>query len=134
MTYFLDTNICIRILTGNSQNVIDRFEAINLDDIMLPSVVAAELVYGAYKSVKRDDNLMKIREFIKQFTMVGVDSAVIEFYGQIRSDIERKGLPIGANDYFIAAITLANNGVLVTNNTREFSRIAGLALEDWTID
>ena len=134
MIYFLDTNICIRILTGSSQNVIDRLEAIDLDDVMLPSVVAAELVYGAYKSAKRDDNLTKIREFINQFGMAGIDSSVIEFYGRIRSDLERKGLPIGANDYFIAAITQANNGILVTNNTREFSRIAGLALEDWTID
>ena len=66
--------------------------------------------------------------------MASIDSAAIEFYGKIRSDLERKGLPIGANDYFIAAITRANNGVLVTNNTREFSRIEGLALEDWTID
>ena len=134
MIYFLDTNICIRILTGSSQNVIDRFELIDLDDIMLPSVVAAELIYGAYKSVKRDDNLVKIRQFINQFRMVGIDSAVIEFYGKIRSDLERKGLPIGANDYFIAAITMANNGILVTNNTREFSRIEGLAIEDWTIE
>ena len=59
MTYFLDTNICIRLLTDSSQNVIDKFESIDLDDIVLPSVVAAELIYGAYKSVKRCENLAK---------------------------------------------------------------------------
>ena len=134
MTYFLDTNICIRLLTGRSQNVIDKFESIDLDDIVLPSVVAAELIYGAYKSVKRRENLLKIREFLNQFKMAGFDFAVIESYGVIRSDLERKGVPIGANDYFIAAITKANNGILVTNNTREFSRVEGLLIEDWTED
>jgi len=134
MIYFLDTNICIRILTSSSQNVIGRFEAIDLDDIVLPSVVAAELIYGAYNSAKRDDNLGKIRVFLNQFRMVGFNSAAIESYGDIRSDLERKGEPIGANDYFIAAITKANNGILVTNNTREFARVDGLLIEDWTKD
>ena len=134
MIYFLDTNICIRLLAGSSQNVINRFEATDLDDVVLPSVVAAELIYGAHKSVKRDDNLLKIREFINQFRMIGVNSAAVETYGRIRSDLECKGLPIGANDYFIAAIAQANNGILVTNNTKEFSRVEGLSLEDWTID
>ena len=75
--YFLDTNICIRLLAGGSPNVIDRFESIDLDDVVLPSVVAAELIYGAYKSVKRDGNLMKIREFNNQFRMIGVNPAVV---------------------------------------------------------
>ena len=57
---------------------------------------------------------------------------VIEAYGKIRADLERKGTPIGANDYFIAAIVKTNDGILVTNNIGEFSRVDGLMLEDWT--
>jgi tRNA(fMet)-specific endonuclease VapC len=133
MIYFLDTNTCIRILNGSSQGVIDRFEEIDLDDIIIPSVVAAELLYGANKSSKRDYNLIRFREFLNQFRIAGLSSAAIEVYGEIRSELERDGTPIGANDYFIAAIAKANDGVLVTNNIREFSRVNGLMLEDWTL-
>ena len=130
--YFLDTNICIRILNGSSQSVIDRFEEIDLDDIAIPSIVAAELFYGAYKSVKRESNLSRFRTFLSQFKIACLNAAVIEVYGEIRCELEQKGQSIGGNDYFIAAIAKAYNGVLVTNNIREFSRIKGLMLEDWT--
>ena len=133
MRYFLDTNICIRILNKSSQSILDKFEEIDLDDIVVPSVVAAELIYGAHKSAKREHNLARFRTFIKQFRLADINSAVIEAYGEIRSELERKGMTIGANDYFIAAIAKANNGILVTNNIREFSRISDLVLEDWTV-
>ena len=132
MKYFLDTNTCIRILNGSSQSVIDKFEEIDLDDIIIPSVVAAELLYGAHKSAKRDYNLMRFREFLSQFRIADMNTEVLECYGKIRSKLERDGTPIGANDYFIAAIAIANDGVLVTNNVKEFSRVEKLKLEDWT--
>ncbi|MCL1792099.1 MAG: PIN domain-containing protein [Peptococcaceae bacterium] len=132
MRYYLDTNICIRILNTSSQSVINKFEGIDLDDIMIPSVVAAELIYGAYKSAKRDRNLMRCREFLSQFRIAVPGAEAIEAYGTIRTELEGRGTPIGSNDYFIAALVKANGGVLVTNNTREFSRVDGLALEDWT--
>jgi len=132
MMYFLDTNICIRLLNRSSQSVIDNYKRIDIDDIGIPSIVAAELIYGANKSTKRDYNLMKFRTFLNQFRIVYVDMVVIEVYGKIRADLERKGTPIGANDYFIAAIVKTNGGILVTNNISEFSRVDGLILEDWT--
>jgi len=132
MKYFLDSNICIRLLNRSSQNVIDNYKKIDIDDIGIPSTVAAELIYGANKSAKRDYNLMKFRTFLSQLRIVYVDMDVIEVYGKIRAELERKGTPIGANDYFIAAIVKANGGILVTNNTGEFARVDGLTLEDWT--
>lgn len=132
MMYFLDTNVCIRILNGSSQKLIERFEEVDLDDIAIPSVVAAELIYGAQKSVKRDYNLARFREFLNQFKIVNLNNAAVEAYGEIRSELERKGTPIGANDYLIAAIAKAHCGVLVTNNIREFSRVGGLSVEDWS--
>jgi len=131
MVYFLDTNICIHLLNRTSQSVIDNYTKIDVDDISIPSIVAAELIYGANKSIKRDYNLMRFRTFLSQFTIVYVDMDVIEVYGEIRAELERKGTPIGANDYFIAAIVKANGGILVTNNTNEFSRVDGLIMEDW---
>jgi len=133
MIYFLDTNTCIRILNGSSQKVIDNFRNTDKDDIVIPSVVAAELIYGAYKSAKRDYNLTRFRTFLGQFRIAVLSSAAIEIYGEIRFELESKGTTIGANDYFIAAIAKANGGTLVTNNTREFSRVDGLLIEDWMV-
>ena len=103
MTYFLDTNICIHILNESSQNVVDRFEKIGIHRIAVPAVVAAELMYGAHKSAKYQHNLKRFHTFLNQFTIAGLSSAAIEAHGKIRSDLERKGTPIGANDYYIAA-------------------------------
>jgi len=132
MRYFLDTNTCIRILNGSSQSVIEKFEEIDLDDVIIPSVVMAELLYGANKSAKRDYNLMRFREFLSQFRIADMNTDVLECYGKIRSKLESAGTPIGANDYFIAAIVVAHDGILVTNNVKEFSRVDGLKFEDWT--
>ena len=133
MIYFLDTNTCIRILNGSSRKVIDNFRKTDKDNIVIPSVVAAELIYGAYKSAKRDHNLTRFRTFLNQFRIAVLSYAAIEIYGEIRSGLESKGTIIGANDYFIAAIVKAYGGVLVTNNTREFSRVDGIIVEDWTL-
>ena len=133
MKYLLDTNICIRILNKSSQSVVNRLEETDLDDIAIPAVVAAELMYGAQKSVRRDRNVEMFRTFIRQFMVVGLDADAIEAYGEIRSELERKGTPIGANDYFIAAISRSTSRILVTNNIREFSRVEGLVVEDWTM-
>jgi len=132
MKYFLDSNTCIWLLSGKQQNVINRYKATPFDDMALPSVVAAELLYGAFKSNKREESLIKIRQFIYQFSIIGLDASSAEAYGEIRADLERIGKPIGPNDYFIAAIAKAHNAILVTNNTREFKRVSGLSIEDWT--
>ena len=132
MKYFLDTNICIWLLSGKNQRVIDQYRSTPFEDMVLPSVVAAELLYGANKSVKKEQSLARMREFIRQFEIIGFNDSAIEIYGEIRAELEKKGTPIGANDYFIAAIAKANGGILVTNNTKEFNRISDLVLEDWT--
>ena len=132
MIYYLDTNLCIHILNDKSQHCLNKIGEIGIQSVFLPSVVVAELFYGAYKSVKREQNLAKIRTFIHQFAIVGFDSSAMEIYGVIRVELERRGKPIGANDVFIAAIAKANNATLVTNNTKEFNRVSDLVLEDWT--
>ena len=132
MKYFLDTNICIHILNGRSQGVIERFTKEDPDDIYIPSMVAAELMYGAYKSVRRDYNLARVRAFLNNLYIIRLNKSAIELYGNIRSELELKGIPIGTIDCFISAITIAYEGTLVTNNTKEFIRVNGLNIEDWT--
>ena len=130
MIYFLDTCICVHILNGNTK-CMDKVEEKGIDSVFLPSVVVAELFYGAYKSAKREQNLRKIRGFVHLFKIEGFNNDAVEVYGEIRAILERKGNAIGANDFFISAIAKAHNAILVTNNTRKFSRIPGLTIEDW---
>jgi len=132
MIYFLDTNICIYHLNQTSQNVLDKFDEIGNENIKIPAIVSAELYYGASKSVKREYNLKRYNEFISWFEIVPFSHDASLIYGEIRTELERSGKIIGWNDMLIAATVIAKNGILVTNNTREFSRINGLILEDWT--
>ncbi len=93
----------------------------------------AELLYGAYKSKRADENVKDVMNFVEDFEIIPVDLPEADLYGQIRASLGRKGQPIGNNDMLIAATALTHNATLVTNNTGEFSRIDGLKLEDWTL-
>jgi len=133
MTFLLDTNTCIKYLNGKSQNIRQRLEASQPQDIVLCSVVKAELFYGAMKSANPQKNLAKLQPLVSRFASLPFDDEAAEVYGRIRADLEKLGTPIGPNDLLIAAIGLANDVTVVTHNTREFSRVAGLKLEDWEI-
>ncbi len=133
MTYFLDTNICIYFMKGKDLNLKNRILSENPNSIKIPSMVKAELLYGAEKSKRRDDNIEKVSHFLFPLEIIDFgDSESIE-YSKIRSDLEKNGRIIGPDDLVIAAIVKACNGILVTHNTREFSRVKGLSIEDWTI-
>ena len=131
MIYFLDTNICIYHLNQKSQNILDKFNEIGNRNIKIPAVVSAELYYGAEKSAKREYNLKRYAEFLSWFDVIPFSNKASPVYGEIRADLERKGKIIGWNDLLIAATVLAGGGVLVTNNTDEFSRVDKLRVENW---
>lgn len=133
MTYYLDTNTCIYFLNGSYLSVREKILNTSPDLIVIPSIVTAELVFGAYKSKKRDVTLNKVKEFLSPFEIIPFTDPMTYVYADIRSFLEKKGSPIGPNDLFIVATVLTNNGILVTHNTREFSRFAGLKIEDWVI-
>lgn len=78
-------------------------------------------------------NLAEVRAFLARFAVLPIGGAESEQYGLLRSDLAKRGLPIGPNDLWIAAVALANGLTLVTHNTAEFSRVAGLTLEDWQV-
>jgi len=133
MKYFLDTNICIYYLNGTSNNVFQRIDVVDIADLHLSSVVTAELYYGAAKSKRQEKNLDRYLRFISTMKVIPFDHRASRIYGDIRKNLESRGLRIGWNDLMIAATVLAHQGVLVTHNTGEFSRINGLVLEDWTV-
>lgn len=131
MTYLLDTNTCIKYLNGRSENIRLNLESRNSADIVLCSIVKAELFYGAMKSQNPEKTLTKLNQFLERFISLSFADDASKAYGEIRAKLESKGTPIGPNDLLIAATALVNNVTLVTNNTREFGRVEGLALEDW---
>ncbi len=103
----------------------------NPNTIKIPAIVVAELVHGAEKSLDPVRNLEQVKKFLMAFEIVPFDHSAAYSYGRIRADLEKKGHIIGPNDLIIAATVLSQNGILVTHNTKEFSRVTNLALEDW---
>jgi tRNA(fMet)-specific endonuclease VapC len=79
-------------------------------------------------------SLAQHQDFLNRFISLPFDDQSALIYGQIRAQLAASGTPIGPNDLLIASIALANNLILVTHNTREFSRVEGLRLEDWEIE
>lgn len=131
MKYILDTNVCIQILKGTSQLIKTRIANISNEDIALPSVVRFELFYGANKSQNPEKKQVLIREFLGSFSSIPLDDQIAEKSGEIRAALEKVGTPIGPYDLIIAATAIVNDVTLVTHNTKEFSRVKAIKLEDW---
>jgi tRNA(fMet)-specific endonuclease VapC len=129
--YLLDTNACIRVLNGTSESMLLRLRSHTPGEIRVCAVVKAELYFGARKSSRVQENLLLLDRFFGPIESLPFDDSCAEHYGVIRADLERQGRPIGPNDLLIAATARAHDLTLVTNNRAEFSRIAGLRLEDW---
>lgn len=129
--FLLDTNVCIHLLNGRFTSIQDKFKEIAPSQIALCSVVKAELIFGARYSSKVEANLQLLNRFYAPLNSLPFDDRAAEEYGVIRADLTRQGKIIGPNDLLIASIAKAFDVTLVTNNTKEFSRITGLRLVDW---
>lgn len=131
MTYLLDTNTCITFLRGRNLSVADKLYSIKREDIALCSIVKAELYFGAHRSQNPEKSLSLLCGFFSSFKSLSMDDEVASQYGKIRSELTQRRITIGPHDLLIASIAIANNLTLVTHNTREFSRIQNLEIEDW---
>jgi tRNA(fMet)-specific endonuclease VapC len=131
--YLVDTNVCIHFLNGTSPSVENNFRALSPSRIAICSIVKAELLFGARNSQQMDANLQRLKLFFAPLKSLPFDDLCADEYGLIRSDLTARGRLIGPNDMLIAAVARAHNAVLITHNTREFSRITGLQLDDWEI-
>ncbi len=89
------------------------------------------MYYGALKSGRPEENLERMQKFFEPFVSLPFDDKAAEVYGEIRTQLEKFGTPIGPNDLLIAAIAKANTTTLITNNIKEFKRVEGISLEDW---
>ncbi|MBX7259805.1 MAG: type II toxin-antitoxin system VapC family toxin [Candidatus Hydrogenedentes bacterium] len=129
--YLLDTNACIRILNNSSRVLVTRLQSEDSSVIRLCSIVKAELLYGARHSDRSTENLAILGRFFAAFISLPFDDRCAEFASIIRSTLATRGRPIGPNDILIAATAMAHNLTLVTHNSREFSRVDGLQIDDW---
>lgn len=130
MQYMLDTNICIYAIKNRPASVLASLRAHESAGIGLSSITVAELFFGAEKSGSAR-NLVALRHFLEPLEIADFDQTAAEAYGRLRNVLERDGTPIGPLDTQIAAHALALGVSLVTNNTREFTRVPGLRLENW---
>ena len=133
MIYLLDTNACIAYLNRPMSRIRQRLEVTPPEDVAVCSVVKGELFYGAMRSNNRERTLAIQQEFLNQFISLPFDDTATIIYARIRAELAALGTPIGPYDLQIAAIAIANNLILVTHNTGEFSRVQGLRIEDWEV-
>jgi len=135
LRYLLDTNVCIEIINGRPAKVRERFQTtVRADaDLFVSSVTSFELWYGAEKSDRKEFNRRRVETFFAgplQVLQLEEDDA--RRAGEVRAALEAQGKPIGPYDTLIAGQALHRGLSLVTANVREFSRVKGLRLENWT--
>jgi tRNA(fMet)-specific endonuclease VapC len=134
MRYLLDTNTCIIYLRGKNLVLKRRLDAIAIREMVVCSVVKAELAYGAMKSANPEQNFKLQQQFLQRFVSLPFDDLAATTFGVIRAQLETAGTPIGSYDLQIAAIALTHNLTLITHNTGEFSRVDSLQIEDWEVE
>ncbi|OHD48455.1 MAG: nucleic acid-binding protein [Spirochaetes bacterium GWF1_41_5] len=132
MNYFLDTNICSYFLKGMYEELLYKIKLCQTNQIKIPSIVKAELLYGANKGNNPVDTKLKINKFLLPFEIISFGDNESIIYSEIRAHLEKKGKVIGPNDLIIAATVLANNGILITNNEKEFKNIINIKIQNWT--
>ena len=133
MMFLIDTNICIYIMNDHPPEVIQKFREIGVGNIGISSITVSELQYGACKSKQIKKNLKRLDEFLSPFEVLAYDENASNYYGKIRSNLEKQGNVIGPLDMLIAAHALSENLTLITNNEKEFNRVKALKVDNWVI-
>ena len=128
----LDTNICIYIAKHHPPKVRTRFERMQPGQIVMSSITLGELQFGASKSNQRARAQAQIEELIQDIPVEELGRGAAEAYGEIRAALQKQGRLIGNNDLWIASHAVALGVTLATNNEREFRRVPGLTVENWT--
>ena len=128
----LDTNAVITLMARRSDALLQRVLDAAPGSLAVSSVVAHELYYGAYRSRKVAFNLETLRLLFSDLAILDLDREDARVAGQIRADLAMLGSPIGPYDVLIAGQAKARDLTLVTDNTGEFARVAGLRIEDWS--
>jgi tRNA(fMet)-specific endonuclease VapC len=132
MKLMLDTNVCIDLIRERPPPVLERFASHAVGDIGISVITLAELEYGVSRSSRPPQNREALDQFISPLEVVPFDRQATAVYGRLRAALEKKGQSIGSMDLLIAAHAMSLDVRLITHNVREFGRVPGLRLEDWT--
>jgi tRNA(fMet)-specific endonuclease VapC len=130
--YMLDTNICIYLRQNRSVDVTARFQRLQPGDAVLSVITYGELAYGAERSRLRAQALEALARLVSLLPVLPLPDHSGTAYGEIRATLGSRGERIGGNDLWIAAHAKSAGLILVTNNEREFRRVAGLKIQNWT--
>ncbi len=127
--FIVDTDILIEFLRGNPL-LAEKFPK-HQEELFTTSINIAELVYGAWKSKKQEKSLSEVEVLLQNIRILNFTVSSAHRFGEIKSALERKGMPLSDTDLFIASIALASNSIFVTHNTKHFLKIPGLKVIDW---
>lgn len=133
IVFMLDSNVCIDILRRKDRKTLRHFDSCQVGEIAISSITMAELQHGIFKGNRQVADQEVMTKFCRDLEILPFDELAAETYGRIRASLERVGTPIGPMDTLIAAHAMSLDCTLVTNNEREFRRVAGLAVENWTV-
>lgn len=131
MKILLDTDICIYAINRKQPETLARIKNHQIGEVGISSITYAELRFGVENSNRVVDNMERLERFVLPLEIVPFDAEAGRHYGRVRTDLKRAGCPIGSNDLLIAAHAFSLDATLVTNNIREFARVAGLQVEQW---
>ena len=126
----LDTNIVIYVIKRRPLDVLDTFNQ-HTGQMCISSITLSELLHGVEKSAQPDHNLRQVESFVSRLDVLDYTSKASAHYGDIRSNLEKKGKTIGVNDIHIAGHARSEGLILVTNNLKEFERVEALRLDNW---
>lgn len=129
--FLLDTNICIYIIKKKPPVVLKKLQTKKITEIAISAVTFAELQYGVEKSQRVEQNRWALHQFLAPLQILPFDMEAAISFGRIRARLEKEGKPLGPFDMMIAGHCLSIDATLVTNNEKEFARVAGLKIENW---
>lgn len=130
--YMLDTDTCVDLIRGRGKTILRRLREHAIGDVAISAITLAELAHGVEKSATPAQNRIALREFTATLVVSPFGDEAAVAYGAIRARLEREGRIIGPMDLLIAANALADRATVVTRNEREFRRVEGLAVENWS--
>lgn len=131
MRYLLDTNICIYLIKKRPPEVLERFRQHSPQDVAISTITLFELQYGVERSQYRQRSEDALAKFLLPLNLIDLDRSSAIEAATIRAQLEEKGMLIGPYDLLIAGLARSREMTLITNNTKEFERVAGLYLENW---
>ena len=133
MKWMLDTDVCITLIRQQSPDLLRRLQTHQVGEVGVSVLTVAELSCGVEKSGHPSRNRAALEQFLMPLQLADFElAAAAARYGAVRADLDRRGQPIGAMDTLIAAHALSLGTTVVTRNRRDFGRVTGLRVEDWT--